>query len=70
MTDKTLTPTGHTEPVTFTRDMLDWLPWLEPLAEAELTPRHIDGLVDAARAKSARLRPAARARAATRACRG
>jgi len=60
MTDKTLTPQGHTEPVVFTRDMLDWLPWLEPLAESELTPRHMEGLVDAARAKSAYFRLLAR----------
>ncbi len=60
MTDKTLTPSGHTEPVVFTRDMLDWLPWLEPLAESELTPRHMAGLVDAARAKSAYFRLLAR----------
>lgn len=39
-------------PVAFTRAMLDWLPWVEPLAEADLTPRHIAGLVDANRAKS------------------
>ena len=60
MADKTLKPTGHTEPTVFTRDMLDWLPWLEPLAEAELTPRHMEGLVDAARAKSAYFRLLAR----------
>ena len=60
MTDKTLTPTGHNEPVTFTRDMLEWLPWLEPLSESELTPRHMDGLVDAARAKSPYFRLLAR----------
>jgi alkylhydroperoxidase domain protein len=52
MTDKTLTPPPHTEPVVFTRDQLDWLPWLEPMAEASLTARHMAGLVDAARAKS------------------
>ena len=34
-TEKTLTPPPHTEPVIFTRDMLDWLPWLEPMAEAD-----------------------------------
>lgn len=60
MTDKTLTPTGHTPPLAFTRDMLDWLPWLEPLAESALTPRHMEGLVDAARAKSAYFRLLAR----------
>ena len=52
MTDKTLTPPPHTEPVVFTRDQLDWLPWLEPMAEENLTARHMAGLVDAARAKS------------------
>jgi alkylhydroperoxidase domain protein len=51
-TDKTLTPPPHTEPVVFTRDQLDWLPWLEPMAEAALTPRHMTALVDAPRAKS------------------
>jgi len=51
-TGKTLTPPPHTEPVVFTRDQLDWLPWLEPMAEAALTPRHIAALVDPPRAKS------------------
>jgi alkylhydroperoxidase domain protein len=52
MTDKTLTPPAHAEPAAFTRDMLDWLPWLEPVAEDRLTPRQRESLVDAARAKS------------------
>lgn len=52
MTEKTLTPPPHTVPTVFTRDMLDWLPWLEPMPEAELTERHMAGLVDPARAKS------------------
>jgi len=52
MTDKVLSPTDHVEPVVFTRDQLDWLPWLEPMAEHDLTARHLAGLVDAARAKS------------------
>lgn len=60
MTDAILTPTGHTVPHVFTRAQLDWLPWLEPLSEAELTPRHITALVDAARAKSAYFRLLAR----------
>ncbi|MSP77853.1 MAG: alkylhydroperoxidase domain protein [Rhodospirillaceae bacterium] len=60
MTDKTLTPPNHVEPVVFTRDQLDWLPWLEPMAEADLTPRHMAGLVDAARAKSPYFRLLAR----------
>jgi len=52
MTDIVHTPEGHDVPNAFTRAMLDWLPWLEPMAEADLTPRHVAGLVDAARAKS------------------
>lgn len=40
------------EPVVFTQDELGWLPWLEPLPEAELTERHFAGLVDRSRAKS------------------
>ena len=52
MTDNILTPPSHAEPVVFTRDQLDWLPWLEPMAEAALTPRHITALVDPPRAKS------------------
>ena len=60
MTDKTLTPPAHIEPVVFTRDQLDWLPWIAPLTEAELTPRHHASLVDAARAKSPYFRLLAR----------
>jgi len=52
MTEKTLTPKPHTEPTVFTRDQLDSLPWLEPMAEAALTPRHMTALVDPPRAKS------------------
>ena len=52
MTDQVLTPPPHVEPVVFTRDMLDWLPWLEPMAEEALTARHMTALVEAARAKS------------------
>lgn len=39
-------------PHVFTRGEVGWVPHLEPLAEEELTPRHYDGLVDAARAKN------------------
>lgn len=39
-------------PVAFTQDNIGWAPWLEPLTEAELTPRHWDGLTEASRAKS------------------
>lgn len=59
-TEKTLTPPSHTEPVVFTRDMLDWLPWLEPMAEADMTERHLTSLVDAARVKSPYFRLLAR----------
>jgi alkylhydroperoxidase domain protein len=60
MTDKVLSPPDHVEPVVFTRDQLDWLPWLEPMAEQDLTARHMAGLVDAARAKSPYFRLLAR----------
>ena len=59
-TEKTLTPPPHTEPVVFTRDMLDWLPWLEPMAEADMTERHLASLVDTARVKSPYFRLLAR----------
>jgi alkylhydroperoxidase domain protein len=52
MPDQILTPPDHVAPAAFTRDQLDWLPWLEPLAEDALSARHLAGLVDAARAKS------------------
>jgi alkylhydroperoxidase domain protein len=54
------TPATGTTPVAFTRAQLDWLPWLEPVPEAELTDRHRAGLVDAARAKSPYFRLLAR----------
>jgi alkylhydroperoxidase domain protein len=60
MADTILEPPPHTVPVVFTRALLDWLPWLEPLAVEELTERHRDALVDAARAKSAYFRLLAR----------
>src|SRR6201997_3506382 len=61
MPDATLEPPPHTVPAVFTRALLDWLPWLEPLAVEELTERHMAALVDAARAKSAYFRLLARA---------
>jgi alkylhydroperoxidase domain protein len=45
-----------TAPIAFTRAQLDWLPWLEPVPEPELSDRQRAGLVDAARAKSAYFR--------------
>ncbi len=56
MTETVHRPEGHDIPNEFTKAMLDWLPWLEPMAEADLTPRHMEGLVDASRAKSAYFR--------------
>lgn len=47
-----ITHPGNREPAAFTQAQLDWLPWLPPLPEDELTERHYAGLVDAARAKS------------------
>jgi alkylhydroperoxidase domain protein len=52
MTDKVLATAGNVPPAAFTRDQLDWLPWLEPMPMEALTERHMTGLVDAARAKS------------------
>ena len=60
MTDKTIPQSGHVVPAVFTRDMLDWLPWLEPMAAEQMTERHLASLVDAARVKSAYFRLLAR----------
>jgi alkylhydroperoxidase domain protein len=60
MTDKTIIPTGHVVPSVFTRDMLDWLPWLEPVAADGMSERQLASLVDAARVKSAYFRLLAR----------
>ncbi len=60
MPDTILEPPPHTVPAIFTRALLDWLPWLEPLAVEALTERHRTALVDAARAKSAYFRLLAR----------
>ena len=58
--DTIIRPPPHTAPAVFTRAMLDWLPWLEPLAVEGLTAKHMDALIDAARAKSAYFRLLAR----------
>jgi alkylhydroperoxidase domain protein len=47
-------------PNRFTRAQIGWVPFVAPLEEAELTPRHIAALVDAARSKSAYFRLLAR----------
>ena len=60
MSDTVLTPPTHEAPVVFTRAQLEWLPWLEPLAAEEMTDRHRQSLVDAARIKSPYFRLLAR----------
>ena len=52
MTYRTLSNADNTPPNAFTQAELEWLPWLDPLPESELTERHFAGLVDASRAKS------------------
>jgi alkylhydroperoxidase domain protein len=60
MSDTAITHPHNQEPTAFTQAQLEWLPWLAPLPEAELTERHYAGLVDAARAKSPYFRLLAR----------
>ena len=52
MTETVITHPDNHEPTQFTLAMLEWLPWLEPPAEAALTERQRASLVDNARAKS------------------
>ena len=52
MSDSVIVHADNKEPVAFTQDELNWLPWINPLPEAELTDRHWAGLVDRSRAKS------------------
>lgn len=52
MSTQTLSHPGNVPPNAFTQAQLEWLPWLEPLPQDELTERHLAGLVDASRAKS------------------
>lgn len=60
MTETIITHPDNHEPTAFTLALLDWLPWLEPPTEANLTPRQRESLVDNARAKSAYFRLLAR----------
>jgi hypothetical protein len=39
MTETIITHPDNHEPTAFTLALLDWLPWLEPPTEANLTPR-------------------------------
>lgn len=48
----TISHQDNVPPTAFTQAELGWVPWLEPLTEAELTDRHWAGLVDASRSKS------------------
>lgn len=52
MTNTIIEPQIENAPNVFTQDQIGWTPWLEPLAENELTERHYEALVDKARAKS------------------
>jgi alkylhydroperoxidase domain protein len=52
MTDSIVVQNNENEPVVFTQAELGWLPWIEPMPEAELNERHWAGLVDRSRAKS------------------
>jgi alkylhydroperoxidase domain protein len=52
MSDSIVVQANANLPVVFTQDELGWLPWLEPLPEADFTERHWAGLVDRSRAKS------------------
>ena len=52
MPDSVVIQNSEQQPVVFTQDELDWLPWIEPLPKADLTERHWAGLVDRSRAKS------------------
>lgn len=52
MTTTTLDRPAATTPTAFTQAHLDWTAWIEPVAEAALTERQKEGLVDIARAKS------------------
>lgn len=47
-------------PLAFTQENLGWIPWLEPLAEEELTEVHHVALVDKVRAKNEYFRLLAR----------
>lgn len=52
MSDTVIEAVLENPPNKFTQDLLGWQPWLEPLAETELSERHYQALVDRARAKS------------------
>jgi alkylhydroperoxidase domain protein len=52
MPESIVVQSNENQPVAFTQDELNWLPWLTPLPEDKLQERHWAGLVDRSRAKS------------------
>jgi alkylhydroperoxidase domain protein len=54
------TATEVTSPPRFTQETLSWVPWVEPLAEFDLSERHFEGLVQRPRAKNPYFRLLAR----------
>lgn len=52
MTETVIYPVIENSPTAFTQADIGWTPWLQPLAEEDLTDRHWAGLVDASRSKS------------------
>ena len=51
MSEAVITHPDNHEPVEFTLAMLEWLPWLTPPVEDDLTERQRASLVDAARSE-------------------
>lgn len=60
MNDRVVIPEGITPPERFTQDQLGWVPWLEPVAEDELTEYQYEALVSRGRAKNEYFRLLAR----------
>jgi len=56
-----LTYPDSAHPTAYTKDIVPWLPWLEPMTPESLTERHWAALVDPARVKSPYFRLLARA---------
>jgi alkylhydroperoxidase domain protein/CMD domain protein len=56
-----LTYPDSAHPTAYTKDVVPWLPWLEPMTPESLTERHWTALVDPARVKSPYFRLLARA---------
>jgi alkylhydroperoxidase domain protein len=52
MTDTIISHSDFEAPPVFTQAELNWLGWLQPLAEEQLTERHWTALVDRSRSKS------------------